>query len=179
MTINNAMVVPAWSGAGQSSNADSFGFQAREVWVAGETDSRPILSCMAHQGGSWRVSVVGDLTIDAIWGSLGTRRLVTMDTPLVATFAGKVDLSARPRTDQGASAIVTVAPAWSGELRDFRRLIVGAGQPIEPDWSTYRALTASVVNIRGTVVNVPALSTVPLVSGSVLTSGTGYLEFTP
>lgn len=179
MTINNAMVVPPAFGGGQSSNADSFGFQSRESWDVGKIDERPILSCMAHPvGGSWRVTIVGDLKVKAIWGSLGTRNLVEMDAPVIATFPGKVDIFVCPRTDQGATALVTVAPAWSGEQRDFRRLVT-TPQNIPDDFAIYRALTASVVTVRGIAVNVPALATLPLVSGSVLTSGTGYLEFTP
>lgn len=179
MTINNAMVVPPAFGGGQSSNADSYGFQSKETWEPGNTDERPVLSCMAHDAGAWRVTIVGDLIVKAIWGSLGTRNLVQMDAPVIATFPGKVDIFVRPRTGDGASALVTVAPAYSGEQRDFRRLVAGPNLPIPADFAVYRALTASVVDVRGTAVAVAALATLPLVSGSVLTSGTGYLEFTP
>jgi hypothetical protein len=181
MTINNAFVVPSEIQT-TPYNPSSLALQASEEWLAGQTDQRQLVDAVLNDAGAWRVSIVGDVVISATWGSKGTRKLVQMDAPLIASFPGQVTITAVPRTSAGARAVATLAPSWTGYLTDFRRLLVhpgGAAIPFEPDWSHYHALTASVVNVRATAVAVPALSRIPLISGSELVSGAGYLEFTP
>jgi hypothetical protein len=181
MTINDALVVPSWI-EGRPYNPDTLGLQAREEWAAGETEGRPVVDAQLNTSGAWRVSIVGDVVLSAKWGSKGTKHLTNMDAPLMGVFPGQVSITAAPRTSDGASCIVTLAPAWTGYLTDFRRFIVhpgGAPTPLEPVWSHYQALTASVIDVRGTAVAVPALSRMPLVSGSSHVSGAGYLEYTP
>jgi len=181
MTINNAYAVPSWIGT-TPYNADSLGLQASEVWLAGESDERQLLDAVLCPAGEWRVSVVGDVTLAAYWGSKGNKRIVSMDAPMMASFPGQVTITAKPRTGAGATAIATISPACTGYRTDFRRFVVhpgGAPIPLEPIWAFYQALTASVLTVRGTAVNVPALARFPLITGTSLDSGAGYLEFTP
>lgn len=180
---NRQFAQPPWAIVPTSPyNPETLGLQARQEWNAGETDERPVVDAQLNESGAWRVSVVGDLVLSATWGSRANKFLVNMDAPCMAVFPGQVTITARPRTSGGATCLTTLAPAWTGYLTDFRRLTVhpgGGPVPLEEIWSHYQALTASVVDVRGTNVNVPALSRLPLISGSSLVSGAGYLEYTP
>lgn len=181
--MNRQFAQPPWGIVPTSPyNPETLGIQSRETWLPGETDERPVIDAQLNESGAWRVSVVGDLVLSASWGSKTSKALTNMDAPCMAVFPGQVTITARPRTSGGATCLTTLAPAWTGYLTDFRRLTVhpgGGPVPLEEIWSHYQALTASVVDVRGTNVNVPALSRLPLISGSSLVSGAGYLEYTP
>lgn len=173
------MLVPPSAVQADPNPPSTWGVQSTCVWEPGDTSVLPILDARHCNEGGWRVSLVGDVKVQAVWGTMGNRRVLDFDAPLFAQFTGQVALYVRARVvEAGARATVTLAPATSGFDNDFRRLVTDAG-PLDDAYSDYQALTASVVTIRGTAVNVPALSKVPLVSGSVLTSGVGYVRFTP
>jgi len=178
--INNQMnaYVPRGEFAADPNPPSTWGIQATCSWEAGNTRELPILDGRHCPEGGWRLTLVGDVKVKAVWGTMGNREVAEFDAPVIAQFTGQVSLYVKPRTENGAQATVSLAPATSGFENGFRRLLTTTG-PLDESYSAYQALTASVVTIRGNAVNVPALSKVPLVSGSVLTSGIGYVEFSP
>lgn len=176
--INNAYVVPPPAGS-RPYEPDRLGLQASEVWSPGQTDQRAIVDAALNGAGAWRVTVVGDVVLQLAWGSNGNRREVEVDAPLVGVFAGQVTITARPReAESGAWATATLAPSWGNDRHDVRLFVAGA-LAVPPVWSWYQALAASVVSVRGTSVNLAPGERLPLVSGSQVVSGAGYLELTP
>jgi hypothetical protein len=74
---------------------------------------------------------------------------------------------------------VTLTQATAGARSILRRFISGPAA-FELDAVAFTALAASVVSVSGVgAIAVPALSTVPLVAGATLTSGSGFQEFEP
>lgn len=176
------MAVPSALPGGHSLERAGYGLQSTEAWAAGEVDERPVIDTVPHpDAGAWRVSIVGDVTLRVEWGSGPNKTIADMDSPAAMILPGQCTVYAKPRTGAGARVRVTLAPSWSGLQHDFRRLVdaTAGAIAIDPEFGFYQALTASTVSVRGTAVAVPALAILPLVSGSTLTAGVGYLEFIP
>lgn len=159
--------------------------QAKQAWAAGETDIRPVASAIRAQN-LWRLTVLGNNVLVRIsYGTSAAKILQNIRTPIRVTLPGSVDVYAQPLNlggEQAAASVqVTLTPVTSGCCEsDCRKIITaGGGLLLEDDAVRYVALAASVVALDLTNVNVPVLQSVSLVSGAVLVSGTGYLEFSP
>lgn len=162
------------------------GLQASETWGVGEHDGRDICDQrLAH--GMWRLSVFGSehILLDVQFGTSKSRQFRNLRAPLVLYVPGQLTVSARPSpTDSGfypgSEVMCTCTPVSSGHGCDARFLRTTPGAlPI--DAARFRALAASVVRITdvGTIVDVPLAvgAVLPLIAGSSLISGAGYVEF--
>jgi hypothetical protein len=157
------------------------GQQSKQAWAAGQTDGRPLVDSSFRAPMLWRVTAFGqNVTFTVDYGTNATKRITGIRPPLRAVFPGLVQVTAVPLSaDFAAHAECTLTMVSSGlNPADCRRLAaVGA---LDPDATRYVALTASVVNVAGLVAcNVAATQSIPLVAGSSLTSGDGFLEFDP
>jgi len=156
----------------------TYGEQSSQDWLVGQSDDRPVLD-LPRAVFLWRVTVLGEnVLVDVEYGTKANKRIVNLATPFQLTVPGQCNVSARPLDPQAAASVrVTATPATAGDS-SARRIVVGPALALDPDATSFRALTASTVTIRGIAVAVPVLGVVALVAGSVLTAGSGYLEFT-
>ncbi len=153
-----------------------YGQQQKEVWAAADQIARPLLDAEPN-GELWRLSVIGDVLITVAWGT-GARRVLELDAPLVADLPGYVSVIAAPRTSGGATAQVTLTRSSGAGPQEMRRAILVPGA-LHDDATRFVAFVASTVTIRGVGVVLAPGESIPLVSGSVLTAGSGFQEFTP
>ncbi len=155
-----------------------YGTQAFYEWAPGEVDERGILDCR-KSGSLWRVSVFGNLLVSINYGTSHNREILELQAPVVITLPGQVNVRVKPRDDQGTTGVVTLTQATAGALSQARKFVDRGGADVTLDGGAcrYVALTASTLTISGAAVVVPALATVPLVAGSVLTAGSGFQEF--
>lgn len=165
--------------AALNANGPSYGIQSRREWAAGEVDERDVVDTI--KGASlWRFSAFGNVTISIIYGTETSRQFLSLQAPVVMTIPGQFSARAKPRGEEGASCTIALTQATAGARAHARKLIVGpggGGLAFDDDAVTYTALTASTLTISGVATAVPALSTVPLVTGSVLITGSGFQEF--
>lgn len=152
-----------------------YGIQSFRVWSPGETDQRQVLD-VRKADALWRVSIAGNVTVAISYGTSHNRALLALQAPVVITIPGQMTVEATPRDDDGTTCVVTLTQATAGALAQARKYIDAAGA-LDPDAVRFVARVASVVTISGAAWNVPALSSVPLVTGSVLVSGSGFQEF--
>lgn len=172
-----------WSGAPDPDNrGPQYGQQARWTWGVSETGPVQVLAGAMRADSLWRVTVRGkSIKCDIQYGTSSQRRINGLLAPLVIFVPGAFDLYVGPEgiNGQDAEAIVSVTPVSNSGIACARRIVAGGPFALNPDAKSYFALTDSVVSIHGgtAVVPVPALSSIPLVAGSSLTSGTGYEEY--
>lgn len=163
----------------QGQLAPPYGMQAQHTWGPGEGDSRPLLD-ESPNGELWQLAVFGDVLLTIAWGT-SSRRQIVVDAPAVATLPGNVSIFGLPRDPVvGAQASVTLTRATAARPAELRRLLSTAAPlalPVEA--VRFVALAASTVTIRGTAVALAIGQSIPLVSSSVLTVGTGYVEYDP
>ena len=157
----------------------SCGEQKKEVWTAPDQGWRPLLELMPNNE-LWRVSIVGDLDVELSWGT-SSRRVLVLAAPVMGDLAGNVSARARPRTTEGATGEVSATNSSGAGPQELRSIVVrvGADVPLHEFATRFVAFVASTLTIRGTAVTLAATQSIPLVSGSVLTSGSGFQEFTP
>lgn len=159
----------------------SHGIQLFPKWAPGETQKKGLVDDLRATH-LWRLVIFGGsaMRVDIKYGTQKTITLIGLSLPLRASFPGQLTVEAYPfaaqETEQSVRASLT--PATAGGLIEMRRPVdAGAGAVAFDDQAMrYFALTASVVDVRGTPVAVPVLGTLPLVSGSSLTSGSGFEE---
>lgn len=155
------------------------GIQLYPKWAPGQTDKKGIVDDLLAAN-LWRLVIVGGeaMRVDITYGTGKTITLRGLSLPLRCSVPGQLSVEAYPfeaqETQQSVRA--TLTPATSGGLIEMRRPIVGAATFADEAFA-YLALTASVLNIRGVVTAMAALQRVPLLAGSLLTSGSGYEEF--
>lgn len=164
---------------GQAGNTGIiYGTQSFAIWAPGETQPKQVcdtLKCDAL----WRFSAFGRVTIRIEYGTQVTREIFVLQCPVVMTLPGQFTATATPLDDEGADCKVTLTQATAGARAIARRFITAPAGAVNLDRDAvdYFALTASTLTISGAAVVVPALSVVPLVSGSVLNTGSGFQEF--
>lgn len=174
---------PAWETPHGSGNVgEKYGTQSRGSWATNDDQEKPIVDALRSVS-LWRVSVLGPVLLRISYGTSSFREFVDIETPMVGSFPGQVTIYARPAEvdrDEPVECTVTLTPATAA-LSQIRKIHVAGGiaNPFDDGAIRFTALTASTLNISGNVVAVPALSSVPLVSGATLTLGTGYQEFEP
>ena len=164
----------------QGNSGVIYGTQQRAVWHAGENDERQVLDITKAQA-LWRVSLFGPFSVTIQYGTQGTHQILSLLAPVVMTFPGQVTITAKPLSAEGERVcVVTLTQATAGARSIARKLAnAGAGPAVtlDPDAVDFFALNACTLTISGVAVAVPALSVVPLVSGSVLNTGAGFQEF--
>lgn len=156
------------------------GLQASEVWLPGQSDGRDICDQVLAQS-LWRVSVFGtsNMRLTVQFGTSRAREFSGLLCPLVLCVPGQLRVRAIPANGDGGSVMCTCTPATSGGQADARSIASVAGA-LPDDAARFRALVASVVTLPGAIACTLAASQwIPLVAGSVLTSGAGFLEFEP
>jgi len=154
-----------------------YGTQQSTIWQPGKTDARQVCDAM-KPAAMWRFSAFGRCTITIDYGTQGNRKIFALRAPVVITLPGQFTATATPIDDQGAECRVTLTQATAGARSQARNLATGP-VALSDDAVDFFALDACSLTIAGVVVAVPALQIVPLVAGSVLTSGSGFQEFEP
>ena len=158
--------------------------QARQMWPAGKTDERPLLSALRAPS-LWRITLHGENVYFRVsWATSANHVVEHIQPPSRFVVPGSVDVYAVPiDSSQPAHAEVTCTPATWGSNAILRGRLAGVNQPISPEAARFVAMTASVLRVGptglSTVVNLNPLEEVLLVAGSLLTSGGGYLEYEP
>lgn len=157
-----------------------YGTQQEAIWKPGALDERQVLDLLKCNA-LWRVSVFGRAVLLRInYGTLATRQIANLRTPLVMHFPGQVTITAQPIDDLGTSCTVTATQATGG-ARSVARQMVATVAPtdldLNPDGVDFFAITACSLSIAGTVVAVPAFTIAPLVAGSQLLDGSGFVEY--
>lgn len=174
----NAVGLNAEATAGKWNFAGYNGQQYAASWAAGKGDRKPLLTAEPAPS-LWRVSVVGDVLMSVEWGTLSTLTAENVRGPLVATFPGRVSISAVPRDPQTATrALCTLTPATSGALGVFQALLTGPG-PVPPSVARVTALDPVVITVGGINVALAAGESLPVFADSALVSGSVILEFAP
>lgn len=157
------------------------GLQSRRDWAVGESDARPVCDALKAES-LWRFSAFGAVYITIIYGTLGSRQIVRLLTPVVMTIPGQFTATAEPVDadhDEPVYCEITLTPT-TAQVEHARNFVsAGAGPAIALELGAVRyvALSASTLTISGVSVAVPALSSVPLVAGSTLDTGSGFQEF--
>lgn len=151
------------------------GLQRRITFAAGDTAPQQIASVLQNHSLA-RFSVIGDVDIEATYGTGPTVR-VALTAPLETVLPGNAQLSVTPRTTP-TEAVVTLHPVWFAPAEAARSFVDASGGAVALPNSAKRAtaLAASTVTIRGTAVALAVAESIPLVSGSVLTSGIAIVE---
>jgi hypothetical protein len=173
-----AAPLPARAGDG-GSMGPQYGTQQFAKWDAGDVGPRDLVDAL-KTGSLWRISVFGNVYVSIYYGTSHNRAIEQLQAPVVLTLPGQVVVKAWPRDNEGAECVVTLTQATAGGLSHARKYVdAGAGPAVDLDAGACRfvALEASTLTISGQAVTVPALSTVPLVSGSSLDTGSGFQEF--
>jgi hypothetical protein len=154
-----------------------YGTQQSAIWQPGDTRARQVCDTL-KAGALWRFSAFGRVTITIDYGTQGNRKLLELRAPVVLTLPGQFTATAQPLDDAGAECRVTLTQATAGARSQARKPATGP-IALSDDAVSFVALDACALTIAGVAVAVPALQAVPLVAGSVLTSGTGFQEFEP
>jgi hypothetical protein len=174
--------------SGVPNNGPAAATQAKQSWLATESDDRPVLSCTKHGLMPWRVTVLGEnVTVDISYGTSSNIIMRGLLTPIRVTLPGSVDVYARPRTHEislPAHVEVTCIPVTSGCCdSECRKVVSGNAVNLDPLAVRFVALEASVVRVgpadTAISVTLATLQEVSLVAGSALTSGGGFLEYEP
>lgn len=169
-----------WQVANQS--GVKHGLQASETWDVGQKDERQLCDQLLAAS-LWRLSIFGSrhIEFDIQYGTSKARNIRHILPPVLLFVPGQLVVTARPlATDTGqyigAYALVTCTPCSSSRESEARYVMNGPG-PLPDEAARFRALSASVVTIADNAVPLAAGGWIPLIAGSVLTSGTGYVEF--
>lgn len=154
-----------------------YGTQQKATWKVGQTDARQVCDALKCDA-LWRLSVHGNVTVKISYGTQGTRE-ISLQAPVVLTIPGQFTATATPNDGNGAECVVTLTQATAGARAIARRFVAApAGDvTLDPDAVDFFALVASTLTVSGQAVAVPALAIVPLVSGAVLHTGSGFQEF--
>lgn len=165
-------------GAPVGNMGPQYGTQQSATWAAGDVVPRQLVD-VRKAGLLWRVSIFGPVLVTISYGTSKNRPIVDLQAPVVMTIPGQFTATATPLTDEGAKAVVTLTEASAGALSQARKVAVRGAADVALDEGAVRyfALTASTLTISGVATVVPALGSVPLVAGSVLTAGSGFQEF--
>lgn len=160
---------------------ETYGTQSRASWQPGENDPRQLCDVVKAES-LWRFSAFGAVRISIIYGTLASRQILNLLAPVVMTIPGQFTATAQPVDEdhEGVSCDITLTPATASALEHARSFIdAGAGPALELELGAVRyvALTNSTLTISGAAVAVPALSSVPLVAGALLNTGSGFQEF--
>lgn len=166
------------AGAPVGNMGADYGIQVFGIWAPGDVVPKDLID-VTRADALWRISAFGNVTLTLGYGTTRKRSIVAMQAPLVMTVPGQLTLIATPRDDLGTSCTVTLTEATAGAVSNARKFVARGATNVALDDGAVRyfALTASTLTISGAAVVVPALSFVPLVAGSVLTSGSGFQEF--
>lgn len=156
---------------------ERFGIQSRAVWAPGNVAPVQVVDSLLALS-LWRVSVVGAVLLDIEYGTSARRKFTDIEAPLVLTAPGMVQVYARPADPEhtGIECRVTLTPATAGSFSQCRKLATSPAT-LEDGAVRFFALVASTLTISGVATVVPALSTVPLTAGALLTGGSGFQEF--
>jgi hypothetical protein len=143
-------------------------------WEAGDERPQQLLDATRAEQ-NWRVSCIGPVAIELIYGTRATLKLDAW-APLVADIPGQVALYARP-LDPSTPTIArcTLTPSASPGAA-FARSVASVPGPLPDAAGAFFALTPSTLTVAGIPITVPALTEVPLVASSILNSGSGLLE---
>ncbi|HXC23121.1 MAG TPA: hypothetical protein VNU28_00935 [Solirubrobacteraceae bacterium] len=175
---------PALPPPSQGSVGYVHGIQSSESWIAGEHDSRSILDMLLSKH-VWRVSVFASqwVRLDFVYGTKRTIKLTGLFAPAVFYVPGQCIVYAEPSDSGGgvfpaAFAYLTATPVNSAGTPQLRKHITGA-QAISDHAVRFLALANSTVQLGsgGPAVALTLGQTLPLIAGSSLTAGDGYLEF--
>jgi hypothetical protein len=162
------------------SSGPRYGSLSKAKWAVGDVTEKEIIT-VTRADLLWRVSVFGPVLLRVDYGTTMRRQFALLRAPLVMTLPGQVFVYAAPVSDQhtGIECTATLTAASSGARAICRHIVTSlpGAVALNNDAVSYFALTASTLTIAGFAVVVPALSAVPLVSGSVLNTGSGYEEF--
>jgi len=172
---------PAWAqpaGLPVGNMGADYGIQVFAKWDAGDIKARDVID-VRRADALWRLSAFGNVLLTVAYGTKKKRAITDLQAPLVITVPGQFILTATPRDDQGTTCVVALTQATAGAISMARKFVARGGADVALDDGALRyfALTASTLTISGAAVVVPALGLVPLVAGSVLTSGSGFQEF--
>jgi hypothetical protein len=176
--VVSSPATPARPHPNQGEMGPKYGTQQFANWAPGEVDPRQVLDTM-KAGALWRISVFGHVLVTVMYGTSHNRAIENLQAPVVITVPGQAIVTATPRDSEGTTCVVTLTQATAGALSQARKFVARGGADVDLDEGAcrYFALTASTLTISGAATVVPALSVVPLVAGSVLTSGSGFQEF--
>jgi len=165
-------------GAPVGNMGPQYGTQQCATWLAGDTKPRQLIDSLKASH-LWRFSIFGAVSVTISYGTSKNRPIVDLLAPVVMTLPGQFTATVAPLTDEGAIAVVTLTEATAGAISQARKVVVRGGADVALDEGAVRyfALTASTLTISGVAAVVPALGSVPLVAGSVLTAGSGFQEF--
>lgn len=164
-------------GLARSAPGNPYGAQQSETWLANDQSPRPLLDLQPN-GELWRIHVTGDLLVEIVWGTSSSRK-IQVDAPVIADLPGNVTVTATPRLTTGTTGKVSATQVSGAGPQVLRRFVGTPGATLPEDAESYIAATASVVTIRAIAVNLAAGESVPLVPGSVHTSGQGFIQFQP
>jgi hypothetical protein len=154
-----------------------YGTQSSHVWAAGQVDPRQVIDSLKSHS-LWRFSVFGNVALQILYGTQATQQINAL-APCVFFLPGQVVVLATPRNAEGTTCHVTLTPVWGQNRSHCRALLdaTGGALAFSPDAVRFVALVASTLTVAGIAVAVPALAECPLVTGSVLNTGTGFQEF--
>lgn len=158
------------------------GTQAKEIWLVGEGDIRGLIDAPLAAS-MWRITVFGhNVRIRVCYGTKATKVIDLLHPPVRLAVPGQVQVFGMPIPGEagfiGGHAEVTLTPVTSGCCEGDARYLIGGAQAIPDDAVRFRAVNAAVVNLGGTApCALTAGQSIPLINGSSLTSGDGYVEF--
>lgn len=156
-----------------------YGEQSSREIAIGDTNEHQCVDLVRAEF-LWRVSVFGPVLARLVYGTLQTREIRDLRTPLVMGVPGQCAIYVRAlNPEAGARYSVTATKATGGARSVARRPLSGPNADFHPDAAFYTAITASSVTTGGLTATVPANITIPVVAGAVLVSGTGFEEFEP
>lgn len=171
--------VPPWMPPPQAAVGNTgpqYGIQSRQDWEAGKSDERCVIDSV-KAGALWRVSIFGPVRVRITYGTAATIQVPELRAPVIMTLPGQLSVYVKPSSsDGGCSCLVTLTQATAGLRSVARRVAVGP-ETLDDNAVAFTALSACTMVIAGFAVAVPALSTVPLVAGASLTTGSGFQEF--
>lgn len=177
---------PAMPPPSMGSIGKTYGLQTSETWQVGQNDDRMIVDSILSPH-LWRVSVFTTswVRLDIKYGTSRGLNILDVEGPLIFYAPGQISVNAHPvpAGEQGligGTAWATLTPVTSAGISNCRKLIGGA-QPIPDNAARFYALDAATVQLGagGPAVVLALGQFVPLVAGSSLVGGDGYLEFDP
>lgn len=156
-----------------------YGTQRSKTWQPGERNTPAAMLDLLKTEYLWRISVFGNVLVSVTYGTQATRQIALLRTPLIMTLPGQVTVTVQALDQTGTECTATATMASAGARAIARQLIsADAGAvAVNEDAVDFFALVNSTLNVSSVAVVVPALSVVPLVAGSVLTSGSGLVEY--
>ncbi len=168
-------------GAGEPKPADQFaeyGLQAPGIWAAGNGDPIVIVDMMRGEW-LWAVRVFGEVDLTITYGTSGGARTRRCRAPLAAQIPGNVAITATPINSDTATTCAAMVTKSSGAPSIMRSPPLTAPANLPEGASNFVALTAATVNVNGSAVVLAAGAQLPIQEVSILTVGTGFVEFQP